>query len=141
MFSQQTEAPLPPRPPGIISGSGVGNVDNGWRWLLPGATATGTADDPHWSGLDAAPAFSVPFSSWRRNNTAGGADGWRPSWNLSMNPLHSWPAHRDKLRAMAVDDDEWVVVTSGRGTVAGQETEVSRISPSNTSLSHHSTLR
>eukprot|EP00873_Tetraselmis_striata_P013323 jgi/Tetstr1/433587/TSEL_022853.t1 len=104
----------PPRLPGVISGGGGGgdggSLDRGWRWLLP----SGDSDGVTWPGFEPAAA------------PGSGRGGWRPPWAMSLTPLHAWPAHRDKLRTLAVDDDEWVVVTSGRGTVGGQATEVCR---------------
>ena len=40
--------------------------------------------------------------------------------------VHGWQAHRERLRAIAADADEQVLVSSGRGNVNGREAEVLR---------------
>lgn len=40
--------------------------------------------------------------------------------------VHGWQAHRERLRAIAADTEEQVLVSSGRGNVNGREAEVLR---------------
>ena len=40
--------------------------------------------------------------------------------------VHGWQAHRERLRAIAADAEEQVLVSSGRGNVNGREAEVLR---------------
>ncbi|GIL63862.1 hypothetical protein Vafri_17726, partial [Volvox africanus] len=48
-------------------------------------------------------------------------------WSLQAAVVHSWPAHRDRIRAVAVHPGECAVLTAGRGMVAGREGPVVRV--------------
>lgn len=51
---------------------------------------------------------------------------WRRPWRLQAAVVHGWQAHRERLRAIAADTEEQVLVSSGRGNVNGREAEVLR---------------
>ncbi|GIL93181.1 hypothetical protein Vretifemale_20578, partial [Volvox reticuliferus] len=48
-------------------------------------------------------------------------------WSLQAAVVHSWPAHRDRIRAVAVHPGECAVLTAGRGMVGGREGPVVRV--------------
>ena len=54
-----------------------------------------------------------------------GGGGDRP-WRLKASVVHSWRAHRERMRALAVTGSEGTVVTAGRGLVNGRDSEVVR---------------
>jgi len=118
-----------PKPPGIISRtSASGNTDRSWRWLLqdgPDQQAdTSQADTRQWLGFGGLTSLQMARGPPERQGA--NQPFWVRNWNLSLTPIHGWPAHRDKLRALTVNEGEWIVVTSGRGTVGGQAQEVCR---------------
>lgn len=55
--------------------------------------------------------------SWHTSGSrlwdAGNGMWWEEGWKLGAVCLHSWPAHREKLRALAVDPWERLLVTAG----------------------------
>jgi hypothetical protein len=75
---------------------------------LPTANPTSTTGplfDGTWASAVAGGAgrpWQVPGGMW-----------WEEGWRLGAVCLHSWPAHRDRLRAMAVDPWERLLVTAG----------------------------
>ncbi len=47
--------------------------------------------------------------------SGGGGTWWEGVWSLQATVVHSWPAHREKMRCLAVDEGEQFVVTAGEG--------------------------
>lgn len=58
-------------------------------------------------GASSSRPWHVPGGMW-----------WEEGWRLGAVCLHSWPAHRERLRALAVDPWERLLVTAGRWAAA-----------------------
>ena len=103
--------------------------DGRWAWLPPGlasptlALGSSTDHPPGW-GAPATWAAGPPRSSAALLGLAAGSSPGPPAhadqrlvpppWAVQARPLHAWRAHRDRLRAVAVDDGEALVVTAGK---------------------------
>lgn len=42
-------------------------------------------------------------------------------WSLQASVVHSWPAHKDRVRVVAAHPNECAVLTAGRGAVPGRD--------------------
>ncbi|KAF8066311.1 GFS12 [Scenedesmus sp. PABB004] len=79
-----------------------------WFWLLQNPQL-----DPHHLLPPDPAAAAGAGRPWR---SVAGA-WWEEGWSLGAVALHAWPAHRERLRALAVDPGERWVATAGRGVV------------------------
>lgn len=52
---------------------------------------------------------------------------WAHTWRLNAKVAHSWRAHKEGLRRIAVSEQEDIVVSAGRGVFAGREGDVLRV--------------
>jgi hypothetical protein len=85
-----------------------------WFWLL---------NNPRLDPNHLLPALTAPPTpgSSSGSSSSGSSRPWRsvlgcwwePGWSLGAVSLHAWPAHRDKMRALAVDPGERWVATAG----------------------------
>jgi hypothetical protein len=83
-----------------------------WFWLL---------NNPRLDPGHLLPTLTAPATPGSSSSSSGSSRPWRsvwgcwwePAWNLGAVSLHAWPAHRDRMRAMAVDPGERWVVTAG----------------------------
>jgi len=93
-----------------------------WGWLPPGLAPPPTPDAGDGAGWGSPAAWSAgpPRSmtallGLSSKNALASDRGLSPlPWAVQARPLHAWRAHRDRLRAVAVDDDEGLVVTAGK---------------------------
>jgi hypothetical protein len=104
-----------------------------WFWLLQNRKLTPSHLVPCFT--PASPSVAGDGSSgssssghyhgtWHSSDAAGSSSSWRPwrarqsmwwseGWSLGAVCLHSWPAHRERLRALAADPWERFLVTAG----------------------------
>ncbi|EFJ45702.1 hypothetical protein VOLCADRAFT_93838, partial [Volvox carteri f. nagariensis] len=117
-------------PPPVVSDSQVPDTGSQrWHWLPP---LTSAANAVHTAAAAAACGASSG-SSCRAGSRARllAAAAAPPAagdvWSLQAAVVHSWPAHRDRIRALAAHPGECAVLTAGRGMVAGREGPVVRV--------------
>lgn len=83
----------------FMSGS---NADSSSSRLL----SSGTWYAGHGGGSSSTKPWSLRSNMW-----------WEEGWRLGAVCLYSWPAHKERLRSLAVDPWEHLIVTAGRLTV------------------------
>ena len=52
---------------------------------------------------------------------------WEQTWRLNARVAHSWRAHKEGLRLVAVSEMEDMIVSAGKGMPAGREGDVLRV--------------
>ena len=52
---------------------------------------------------------------------------WEQTWRFNARVAHSWRAHKEGLRLVAVSEMEDMVVSAGKGMLAGREGDVLRV--------------
>ena len=64
-----------------------------------------------------------------RSRLALGARHWEPGWSLRAEAVHSWPAHRGRVRCLAAAPSEALLLTAGRGrgSSSGRDGSVVRV--------------
>lgn len=85
-----------------------------WFWLLNNTRLSPGHLLPRPAA--AAPDVSLSAAAVAASNRAWRSEAgvwWEEGWSLGAVPLHYWPAHRERLRALAVDPWERWVVTAG----------------------------
>jgi len=95
-----------------------------WFWLRGNPKLAPSHLLPDFTAGSSSSGSSGPqfHGSWHTSGSrlwdAGNGMWWEEGWKLGAVCLHSWPAHREKLRALAVDPWERLLVTAGEEDVA-----------------------
>ncbi|WIA22803.1 hypothetical protein OEZ86_009755 [Tetradesmus obliquus] len=87
-----------------------------WFWLL---------HNPRLDPTHLLPVLTPPPTAGSSSSSSGSSRPWRsvagcwwePGWSLGAVALHAWPAHRERMRALAVDPLERWLATAGRSGV------------------------
>jgi hypothetical protein len=96
-----------------------------WFWLRNNPKLDPSHLLPDFSHLSAAPGSSSSnaptYGTWASSSSSSsrpwvvpGGTWWEGGWRLGAVCLHSWPAHKERLRCFAVDPWERLLVTAGK---------------------------